>query len=383
MSRLKPILALLIILGLGGGAWAVWYFWNGKKDDIRLAGVVESQEVRLGSKIGGRVEELLVAEGDMTKPNQVLVKLAVPELQAQVLQAKARVAVAQAARDKAFNGYLPEERTAAQGAYDAAKARHERLVTGWRDQEKRLVRAELEVAEADLQQANAEFDRVKTILYKNPGATSQKEVDDAKKMRDRAQAQVNAALAKVDMMTREGSRKEDIAEAAGDMLRAKAQLDLIVRGIREEDKASAESELSAQKARLAELEANLAEADIRSPGIARIEVIAVRPGDLVLPNQAVVRILKTEDCWVKVFVPETKLGRVVKGHNALVSIDSHPGKKFKGKVTHIASISEFLPRNVQSLDERRNQMFAVKITMTEPEAVEIFKPGMAAEVVLE
>jgi len=383
MSRMKSILAVLVVLGLAGGGFAAWWFWNGKKDEIRLAGVVETQEVRLGSKIGGRVEKLLVAEGDTIKKDQVLVILAIPELLAQREQTKAKVAVAKAARDRANNGYLPEERSAAQGAFDASKARYERLVAGWRVQEQKQIRAELDVAEADLLQANADFDRIKKLLYSNPGATSQKELDDTKRARDRAQAQVNSALAKVEMVTKEGSRKEDIAEAAGDMLRTKAQLDLINRGIREEDKASAEAEYLAQKAKLTEIEANIAEAEIKSPGNARVEVVSIRPGDLVLPNIPVIRILKTDDCWVKVFVPETKLGRVTKGQMASVTIDSFPGRKFVGKVTQVASISEFLPRNVQSLDERRNQMFGIKITMTQPEAIDIFKPGMAAEVVLE
>lgn len=383
MSRWKSILTLVIVLGLAGGGAAAWWFWNGKKEDLRLAGVVESQEVRLGSKIGGRVQELLVTEGETIKPNQVLVKLAIPELLAQRDQAKAKLGAAKAARDRAYNGFLPEERTAAQGAYDASKARYERLIAGWRLQEQKQIRAELETFEADLQLANAEFDRLKALSYKSSGAVSQKELDEAKKNRDRTQALVNSAQAKVDMVTKEGSRKEDIAEAAGDMLRTKALLAIIERGIRDEDKAAADAEVAAQQARLQELEANVLEADIRSPSQARVEVVSIRPGDLVLPNQPVIRILRTDDCWVKVFVPETKLGHVTKGQTASVTIDSFPGRQFKGKVTYIASISEFLPRNVQSLDERRNQMFAIKVTMTEPEAIEIFKPGMAAQVVLE
>lgn len=381
--RLKAILSILVLLALAGGGVAAWWFWNGKKDDIRMAGVVESQEVRLGSKIGGRVEKLLIVEGDTVKPGQVLVVLAIPELLAQLAQTKAKVASAKATRDRANNGYLPEEKTTAQGTYDAAKARYERMVAGWRLMEQKQITSELEAAQADLQQANSEFDRLKALSYKLPGATSQRELDDARKARDRAQAQVNSAQAKVDMVTKEGSRKEDIAEAAGDMLRAKGQLDLIARGIRDEDKAAAEAEYAAQQARLQELEANIAEAEIKAPANARVEVVSIRPGDLVSPNQPVIRILKTDDCWVKVFVPETKLGRVTKGQTASVTVDSYPGRKFQGKVSQIASISEFLPRNVQSLDERRNQMFAIKVIMTQPEAIEIFKPGMAAEVVLE
>ena len=127
----------------------------------------------------------------------------------------------------------------------------------------------------------------------------------------------------------------------------------------------------------------MAEAQIKAPAAASVEVISIRPGDLVTPNQPIIRILKTEDSWVKVFVPETKLGKVKKGQNALVTSDTYPGRTFKGKVTYISSISESLPRNVQSLDERQNQMFAVKVSVTDPEGTHIFKPGMAAQVVLE
>ena len=89
MSRMKSILTLLVVLGLAGGGFAAWWFWNGKKDEIRMAGVVETQEVRLGSKIGGRVEKLLVAEGDTIKPGQVLVVLAIPELLARTSSERA------------------------------------------------------------------------------------------------------------------------------------------------------------------------------------------------------------------------------------------------------------------------------------------------------
>jgi len=76
------------------------------------------------------------------------------------------------------------------------------------------------------------------------------------------------------------------------MLKTKAQLELINRGIREEDKAAAEAEYLAQQARLEELEANIAEAEIKSPSNARVEVVSIRSGDLVLPNVPVIRILK-------------------------------------------------------------------------------------------
>jgi HlyD family secretion protein len=63
-----------------------------------------------------------------------------------------------------------------------------------------------------------------------------------------------------------------------------------------------------------------------------------------------------------------------------VAVDSHPNRRFPGSVLQIATVSEFTPRNVQSLDERKHQVFAVKVRVADPGGV--FKSGMAAEVFL-
>jgi hypothetical protein len=62
-------------------------------------------------------------------------------------------------------------------------------------------------------------------------------------------------------------------------------------------------------------------------------------------------------------------------------VDSYPGKRFSGTVMQIAAESEFTPRNVQSVDERRHQVFGIKVRVPDPEGV--FKSGMAADVYLQ
>jgi len=61
-----------------------------------------------------------------------------------------------------------------------------------------------------------------------------------------------------------------------------------------------------------------------------------------------------------------------------VTIDSHPGKRFTGTIDQIATVSEFTPRNVQSVDERANQMFGIRVRVADTQGV--FKSGMAADV---
>jgi multidrug resistance efflux pump len=179
-------------------------------------------------------------------------------------------------------------------------------------------------------------------------------------------------------MYQAGSRKEDKAEAEAEFNRFKANYNLLEAGSREEDKAEARAKLAEARAKLAELEANLKEAEVIAPENAIVEVLAVRKGDIVPPNTPVLRVLRAEDLWVKIFVPETQLGRIRLHQKVDVTIDSYPGKVFQGEVYQVASISEFIPRNIQSLDERRNQVFAVKIRVDNTQG--IFKAGMAAEV---
>jgi multidrug resistance efflux pump len=123
---------------------------------------------------------------------------------------------------------------------------------------------------------------------------------------------------------------------------------------------------------------------VRAPSRAVIEVLSVRKGDLVPPNQPVVRMLKADDLWVRVYVPETQLGKVRVGEKAEVSIDAYPDRRFEGEVIQIDAISEFTPRNVQSVDERRYQVFGVKVRVPQPDdpKEQVFKSGMAAEVYL-
>ncbi len=109
-----------------------------------------------------------------------------------------------------------------------------------------------------------------------------------------------------------------------------------------------------------------------------VEVVAVRKGDLVMPNQPVLRSARIDDLWVKVYVPETDLYRFKLGQEADVTIDGLPNEHFAGTIRFIDSESEFTPRNVQSADERRHQVFGIKVRIADPKGR--FKSGMAAEV---
>lgn len=322
-TRRLGLLAIVLLLAAVAVTLGFFSPFGSPSETLRLPGVVEVQEVRLGSKIGGRIAEVLVREGDIVSPGQLLVRFEMPEMEAQRVQQVARIAKLEAEWRKAENGPRPEEIEQARGDKDSAAA--------------------------DLKVSQEDFDRA-TLLYQR-GAMARADYDAARAARLRCQGRFDAA---------------------------NYRLKLLLAGTRDEEKQSAKAQLEESQGKLQEIDANLAEAQVRAPERCFIEVVGVRKGDLVAPNTTILRVLRADDIWVKVYVPETDLGKVRMGQKVSVTNDSYPDQPMEGVVFYIASESEFTPRNVQSVDERRHQVFGVKVRVNDPRG--IFKSGMAAEV---
>lgn len=354
---------------------AVWWYLQHPSAYLVLPGLVEIQEVRLSSKVGGRVERTEVREGDLVKPGQPLVILEAPELRTQLLQQAARLAAARADLERIRNGPRYEEKENARAALASAEARYQKLKAGFRSEEIEQAQADVDSAEAELINAEHEWQRARQLFERR--ALSQTEYDAMRSSHDRLKGRRAAAEAKLKLL-KAGSRPEEVAEAAAEVARMRAAYDLLLQGSRSEDIAAAEARVAELQARVDELKVNLEEAVIRAPEQALIEVLAVRKGDVVVPNQAVVRVLRADDLWVKVYVPETELGKLRLGQTVHVTVDSYPDRCFEGQVYLVNSISEFTPRNVQSADERQHQVFGVKVRVADPQG--IFKSGMAATV---
>lgn len=376
--RIKIVIALIVATAaLAAGAAAFWPFTNRRV--LILPGVVEVQEVRLGSKVGGRVEQVHVKEGAVIdKYHRALIVFEAPELNNQKRQAQARLNAAEAELARAISGPRPEEKDTAAAAMNSAWARWERVDNGFRPEEIQQAKSDFEAAKADYDQAVKDWKRI--LELKDQKAVAPADVDLALATRDRAKGRTESAHAK-DVMMKIGSRQEDKDEAWQEYKRASALSELLRKGTRQEDIDIAQAKVAELKASLEAIDINLAETTLTVPanlGKAVVEVVAVRPGDLVAPNQPIVRVLRVQDLWVKVYVPETQYGLVLRQQNVDVTIDSYPGKIFKGVVEQRSNISEFTPRNVQSVDERRHQVFGVKIRVDDPQGV--LNAGMAAEV---
>ena len=373
---MKKISIIVLVAILGAAAVSLGFFWpfSHSSDSLKLPGTVEVQEIRLASKIGGRVKDVCIKEGDTVEAGTELLRFDCPELQAQRDQVAMRLRAAKADLLKAENGPRPQEKAEAKAMMEMAQARLERMKTGWREEEKQQARDDWASAEADMKLAGNTFERMEKLY---PQQTSQTEYDTARFRYAAAKAKERATRSKKEMLEK-GNRDEDKAEAEADYIRAKAHWELLQEGTREEDKELARASVGELEAKLKELEANLDEAVVVAPSKLVVEILSVRKGDVLAPNQPVIRALQMDDRWVKVFVPSTDLGKVRMHQKVEVTCDAYSGKRFPGEVIQIATISEFTPRNVQSVDERHHQVFGVKVRVDDKG--EVFKAGMYAEV---
>ncbi len=131
------------------------------------------------------------------------------------------------------------------------------------------------------------------------------------------------------------------------------------------------------RAVLAEAEAVLAKAIIRAPISGTVVNKLVDEGELVAPGTPLVRLVDLDNLELTVYFPGRELGRVKLGQPARVFIDSYPNQPLEGKVTFISQEAEFTPKNVHMKDERTKMVYAVKISLANPEG--LLKPGMPAD----
>lgn len=359
---------------------ALWIFFaiRARRADRDYSGTIETREIQIGSKVGGRVTGVFVEEGQTVKAGTVLVRFECDQLKAQRAEAAATVTEAQANLDRTLRGNRPEEIAQAKAAAEAAGASLQAARNGPRKQEVEQAQADYSATSADATNAEAFYKRMEKLAATD--TISRQQFDDARDKRDAAAQRAESARQRLALL-QAGTRPEDVRAAEQRYQQADAARVLAMKGSRREDVDAARGRLAQAQAQVAELDAQLKEAELTAPADAVVEVVSVRPGDLVPPGRIVLSLLESSQLWVKIYLPETDLARVRLGQQAQVRVDSYHGRGFAGHVEQIASQAEFLPRNVQTRDDREHQVFGVKVFVDNSQAV--LKSGMSATVRLE
>jgi multidrug resistance efflux pump len=228
-----------------------------------------------------------------------------------------------------------------------------------------LVDAQVRQQEAVVAQAAAALARVVKGPRSEELARAKAEWDHAERERRRLEA-----LKKEGIVAR-----QDYDDAATRAEVARKSYEELEHGSRAEDVAAARSVVDREEQQLRYVRRQREEAVVVAPASGVVQSLDLRPGDLVPANRAVASILEPSQLWVRVYVPEPRLGLVRMGQHAAITVDSFPGRDFPGRVVEIRDRAEYTPRNIQTVDQRSEQVFGVKVTI---DAAPELKPGMAA-----
>jgi len=301
----------------------------------RASGYVEATEVRVASRVPGRVAEVRADEGQRVAAGDILVVLSTREI------------------DLALDRARSER--------DQAVARLRLLQAGAREEDIRQAEAQLasteserDAARADLDAARGDEERFTRLVRSRAG--TEKARDDAVARRELAEARLAAAEDRV-----------RAAEAALARLRA---------GARPEEITGARALVAAADAQIATLEHDRDEAVVTAPLSGVVATRLIEPGELLGSAQPVFLLIDLDRAWASAFVEEPLVPDLRLDGPATVVTDA--GDRLPGRISFISPKAEFTPRNVQTAEERAKLVYRVKVTVDNREGV--LKPGMPVEV---
>jgi HlyD family secretion protein len=373
---LQRILLIILVVAVLTG---LLLYSQTRHEPLRVSGFIEADEIRLGSRVGGRVKEVLVQEGVAVKPGDVLVRLEEFDFDERQAQATAELHARQAELKRLKAGFREEEKGQAAARFDRLKYKHKALVDGARPEERAAAKARQRLAQAQLDLAQSTYSRNQGLFDRDKGAVSRESLE--RSVEELKVAQSNKEVRDQELMQLEkGTRAEDVAAAQAEMAEAEQAWLLTKNGSRQEDIEQATAAVAAAQAALSVIQAQLDELDVKSPVAGLVEAIDLQAGDLVAAGAPVLSILDTTHLWVRSYVPENQMGLTI-GQKMQVTIDSFPGDTFEGEITYISRQAEFTPSNVQTPEERSKQVFRIKVTLRT--GTEKLRPGMAADVWLE
>lgn len=365
----------LIPLAAAAVAALAWSQW--RSSPYAVSGIIEADDVRVGSRVGGRVAEVRAVEGQRVRAGEVLLTFEPYDLRESLAEARALHAARQATLARLEAGFRSEEIEQARARRDRLQAVLDALVAGPRPLEIQILDDRARVAEAELRDAQREYDRIRPLF--ESGEASRQEMETAAFSLQARQAAAAAAQSEL-ALAREGTRAEEIAGARAALAEAEAALALLERGARPEEIDEARAQASAAASAVAAIERRLEELEVRAPRDAVVEALDLLPGDLIAPNAAVASLIDPVSLWVRAYLPERRLDVQV-GRRVLVRVDSLPQRRFAGRVAFVSRQAEFTPSNVQTPEERSKQVFRIKVVLEE--GVEALRAGMAADVYID
>jgi HlyD family secretion protein len=325
---MKRVIPVLVLLAIGGAVVYLHPQWFRKPVDenvLKLSGNIEAHESLVSFKVTGRIIDLPVDEGMTMKAGDLLARLDNDDYRQQVAEDESAIRV--------------RNRQLALG------------LAGSRTQDIEAAKLAVLDAQADLEQKQKDYARYQALFEKDeiPGQTrdlAATNVTRAQATYDRAQ-QIYSELV-------EGTRKEELAVEHSNIHQADQNL---------------------QMSRI-----RLAYTVLRAPFAGVVLVRQAELGEVVSPGTPIVTLADLDHLWVRVYVPETDLGKLHWGQVVDVRTDIYPDRIYHGRISFISSEAEFTPKSVQTEKERVTLVYRVKVDVDNPNRE--LKPGMPADTII-
>ncbi len=312
MKRLTAASAILFLLACGDG------------DERLFSGTVEIDQVRVSSRVGGYVDEVLIREGDKVSSGELLVRL----------------------DDTPFTISVNQSRAALEGA----RASLETLQQGARSQEISSANSAVQEARALMNQRRTDLQRIRELA--DAGAVSDQELQAAETAAVQAESRYQSASEALSLLS-EGARSTEIRRA----------------------EAAVESAEDAVEMAEKQLEWTSIYAQLTGTVTGR----EVLPGENVQAGMTLLTLASVDTVKVIFYLPETMLGSTSVGDSVTVTSDS--GNLARGWITYISDQAEFTPSTVETRDGRTSLVYRTESRIPNPG--ESFKSGMPVDVRLE
>ncbi len=327
--RARIAVPLLLLLAAAAGVFAYEYYRSGANQasgEITLYGNVDIREADLAFNITGRVESMLVDEGDTVSKGKLLATLEPNLYAAEVNAAKARMEAKKAVLDRLLAGSRTEE-------IDRARSNADAIQVQLDNAKRNLLRTEKLVAETIAPEQKLEDDRT-TV--------------------QRLEAELRVA---------------------------KQEVLLAVQGPREEDIIEARAQLRASDADLALSQQRLSYTKLYSKENGVVTTRIDEPGAVVQPQSPVYTVALNDPVWVRTYIGEPDLGRIHPGMKAKVVTDSRPDRPYAGWIGFISPTAEFTPKTVQTREVRTSLVYRLRVFVKNPD--QGLRQGMPVTIRLE
>lgn len=303
------IAGFIVVLGLV--AYLIWKNMNKPDTDALVSGNgrIEATEINVSSKLSGQLEEILVKEGDFVEPGQILARVKISTLEAQLRE-------------------LEAQQRQAQDAIATAEAQ-----VAMRISEKAAAEAMVQQRETELMAAKNRLARTEVLAKE--GASSKQQLDDERAAAQQAIAVLSAA-------------KAQVQSAQGAIVASKSQV------------SAAHSQVDAIKASVERIKFDMDDARLRAPLKARVQFRVAQPGELVAAGGRVLNLIDLSDVYMTFFLPETVAGKIAIGTEVRIVLDAAKNVVIPATVSFVADTAQFTPKSVETESERQKLMFRVK-----------------------